>query len=599
MAHPQLKAQVASWFRKLSRRHVLRVALGYAAAGFVVIEGADLLLQAMDVPSWTYRLIVILVLAGLPIALALAWALGPVVAETDDRPAPPGRDGGADAEEGGLGEEPGRGLDRGRGVDGAAGTMAPEPGPRSRIAVLPFASIHPDREHDYFADGMTEELISALARIQGLDVIARTSVMRYRSSDADVASIASDLGVGTILEGSVRKSGDQLRVTVQLVDGVTQGHLWAEDYDRELEEIFEVQADIARHVARALELRLLSSDHRQIERAPTTDLEAYDLYLLGRHQLNRRVDEGVRRAMAHFQDALSKDPGFAEAHAGMADAYLLGGIGYMDDPPPDSLDRARRHAECALELDEELPEAHTSLGYASALAWDFVAADRAFRRAIELNPSHAQAHQWYAQFLASMCGRYEAGIREWERALELDPLSVVLVTELGWPYGYMGDHDRALEQYRKALAMEPDFALAHFNVGWAYQRQGRLEAAVEAYERALELLGGGAFLRGLLATAYAEAGREARARAILDDLTAAAEAGAPVAVYVGLIHEALGDREQAFEWLERAVERREPFACGLDAGGDFLTTEELRADPRFRTLARRIDELTGRRELDV
>lgn len=589
MAPPHIKTRIVSRFRDLTRAHVLRVALAYLAAGFVVVEGADLLLRAVDVPDWSYRLVVVLVLAGFPIAVGLAWAFGPVpedAVRTDSSSTGEGGVGGDEVTVKESGPVPELGRD-----------ARDPPGPRSRIAVLPFASIHADREHDYFADGMTEELISALARIQGLDVIARTSVMRYRDSDVGVAAIASELGVGTVLEGSVRKAGDQLRVTVQLIDGRTEGHLWTEDYDRELRQIFEVQGDIARHVAGALELRLLSSDRAQIERAPTTDLEAYDLYLLGRHQLNRRTDEGIRRGIAHFEEALSKDAGFAEAYAGLADAYLLGGIGYMDDPPPDSLERARRQAERALELDEGLPEAHTSLGYASALSWDFAAAGRAFRRAIELNPSHAQAHQWYAQFLASMCGRYEEGIREWERALELDPLSVVLVTELGWPYGYMGDHDRAIEQYRKALEMDPGFALAHFNLGWAYQRQGRLEQAIEWYERAVELLGGGAFVRGLLGTAYAEAGRERDARAILEDLTVAADAGAPVAVYVGLIHEALGRRDRALEWLERAVEAKEPFACGLDAGGDFLTTEDLRSDRRFQALSRRIDELTGRGEL--
>lgn len=574
-------SRLISWFRELRRRHVVRAALGYLAAGLVVIGGADLLLQAMEVPEWTYRLVVILVLAGLPVAVALAWAFdltsegvvrtGPSVGEADARRERIGRPG--------------------------TGRESPEravPSPRSRIAVLPFASIQPDREHDYFADGMTEELISALARIQELDVIARTSVMRYRDSDAGVAEIAGELGVGTVLEGSVRKAGDQLRVTVQLIDAATEGHLWAEDYDREFREIFRVQAEIAREVAQALELRLLDRDSAEIERAPTSDLEAYDLYLLGRHQLNRRNDEGVRRAIAHFEAALAKDPEFAEARAGLADAWLLGGIGYMKEPPEDLLERALREAEWALALDEGLPEAHTSLAYASALSWDYPAAERSFRRAIELNPSHAQAHQWYAQYLAGMCGRYDEGIREWERALELDPMSVVLTCELGWPYGYSGDHDRAIAQFEKALEMDPEFALAHYNRAWAHHRQGKLEEAVAGYERAVELLGGGAFLRGLLATGYADAGREEDARAILEELVAEAEGGAPVALYAGIVYEALGERDRALRWLERAVDEREPFGPALVTGGDWLATEALRSDPRFQTLAKRIDTLTGR-----
>lgn len=577
-------SRLISWFRELRRRHVVRAALGYLAAGFVVIGGADLLLQAMEVPEWTYRLVVILVLAGLPVAVALAWAFD-LTSEGVVRTGPA------------VGE-----ADAGRERIGRPGTGrgSPEravPSPRSRIAVLPFASIQPDREHDYFADGMTEELISALARIQELDVIARTSVMRYRDSDAGVAEIAGELGVGTVLEGSVRKAGDQLRVTVQLIDAATEGHLWAEDYDREFREIFRVQAEIAREVAQALELRLLDRDSAEIERAPTSDLEAYDLYLLGRHQLNRRNDEGVRRAIAHFEAALGKDAEFAEARAGLADAWLLGAIGYMNEAPPDALERARAEAERALGLDETLPEAHTSLGYAALMTWDMSTAERSFRRAIEINPSHAQAHQWYAQYLSAFSGRHEEAIREFERALELDPLSVVLRTEIGWPYGYMGDHERAIEHYERALDGDPDFALAHFDLGWSYQRLGRLDESIASYERALELLGGGPFIRGLLATAYGEAGREQEARAALEELRDEAEDGAPVALYVGLIHESLGEREEALEWLRRAVEAREPFAAGLATGGDFLATEDLRADPRFEALADRIDELTGRRKI--
>lgn len=586
-------SRLTSWFRELKRRHVVRVALGYLAAGFVAIEGSDLLLQAVEVPDWTYRLVVILVLAGFPVAVALAWAFD-VTPEGVVRTGS-GVGSRTDGDAVGVQERPSAVGERPSDEERAAQDSRAA-APRSRIAVLPFASIHPDREHDYFADGMTEELISALARIQGLDVIARTSIMRYRDSDAGVARIAGELGVGAVLEGSVRKAGDQLRVTVQLIDADTEGHLWTEDYDHEFREIFRVQGDIAREVARALELRLLSSDREEIERAPTADLQAYDLYLLGRHQLNRRNDEGIRKAIVHFESALARDPEFAEARAGLADAWLLGGVGYMNEPPPDALERARREAERALALDDHLPEAHTSLGYASALSWDFPAAERSFRRAIELNPSHVQAHQWYAQYLAAMCGRYDEGIREWERALELDPLSVVLTCELGWPYGYRGDHDRAMVQYEKALAMDPEFALAHYNLGWAHQRQGRLEEAIASYERAVELLGGGAFLRAFLATAYAEAGREAAARSILEELVRAADGGAPVALYVGLVHETLGEMDRAFEWLERAVNAKEPFAAGLDVGGEFVATDALRADPRFEVLARRINDLTGRED---
>lgn len=570
-----------SW-DELRRRHVVRVAIAYLIAGLAVIEGVDLLLAAIDVPSWTYRMIVVLVLVGFPIALGLAWAFD-ITDEgvvRDHRPeAGPKTAPTADAESGA----------RATGIDMAGA----EPAPRSRIAVLPFASIHADRDHDYFADGMTEELISVLARIQGLDVIARTSVARYKDSQAGIAEIARALRVGSVLEGSVRKAGDQLRVTVQLIDAGTEGHLWAEDYDRELREIFHVQADIAAQVAEALELRLLAHDREEIEQPPTRDLEAYDLYLLGRHQLNRRSDESLHKAISHFEAALGKDPEFAQALAGLSDAYLLGGIGYMAEPPQDALRRARAYARRALAIDDRIAEAHTSEAYASILSWDFEGAEASFRRAIELNPSHAQAHQWYAHFLAASSARYEEAIESFERALELDPLSAVLTTELGWPYGYMGQHERALVQYRRALEMDPDLPIAHYNVGWALQRLGRLDAAIEAYERALALQGGGYFIRGFLATAQAEAGREEVARRMRQEFVDELEAGAPVAMYIGLIDASLGDHEAAFEWLHRAVDDKEPLANALAAGGDFFAPAELRADPRFGELRRRIEEVTG------
>lgn len=548
---------------ELKRRNVYRVAAAYLAVGVAISLAVPDLFAAFELPTAAARLVIVLVAMGFPVALVLAWAY-------EVRP-----------------EEP-------EAVRAAEPAAPAAPSPRSRIAVLPFASIHPDREHDYFADGLTEELISALARIQGLDVIARTSVMRYRDSGLRVADIARELGVGCVLEGSVRKAGDQLRITTQLIDGVTEGHLWTEDYDREFREIFKVQGDIAHQVADALELRLFAEDHRKIERPPTSDLEAYDLYLLGRHQLNRRNDEGTRKAIAHFQAALARDPEFAEARAGLADAHLLGAMGFLDDPPPYAVERARAEAEQALALDEELPEAHTSRGYAATMLWDSDTAERSFRRAIELNPSHAQAHQWYAHHLSAVLKRHQAGIREFQRALELDPLSVVLTTESGWPYGYLGDHQRAIERFEKALEMDPDFGLAHYDLGWAYQRLGKLEEAIDAYERARELLGKSPFVRAFLATAYAEAGREADARAILEEFVGQAEREAPVALFAGMIHGSLGETDSALGWLERAVDAREPLAASLATGDDWLVTGSLQADPRFHRLVSRVDELLGR-----
>jgi len=564
--------------RELRDRHVFRVAVLYVVVGFGAIQAADLLFPRLGLPEWTVQLVVGLTIVGLPMAVVLAWAFE-LTSEGLVRAA---------AETEGV-------IDRGRQDEGAAEGGADgvgEPADPRRIAILPLANIHPDRDQDYFADGMTEELISVVSRIQGLDVIARTSVMAYRDTSKSVREIGRELRVGTVLEGSVRKAGDQLRITVQLIDTRSQGHLWSEDYDREMKEIFQVQGDIARNVADALQVTLLGAEERRLERASTDNLEAYDLYLLGRHHLNKRSADGIRNAVQYFEAATGMDPSFALAHAGLADAYVVAGIGYA--AIPDALQLAKKAALRALELDDELPEAHTSLGYVALNdGWDWQTAERELGRAIELCPSDAQAHQWFAQ-VALYRQRYAEAARRIDRPRELDPLSVVIQTESGWPYMYMGDTQNleiAMARFREAARMDPSFALAHFNIGNCHEILGRLDEAIPCYQRAVELSQRIPFMLSFLGAALARTGKGDHAHEILDEVRGQVEGGAALSYTLAIIHEALGDKEEALDHLERSWQGREPVLLAL--GTVFLPMKALVDEPRFQAVLRAVHERLG------
>jgi len=465
------------------------------------------------------------------------------------------------------------------------------PLPKDRIAVLPFASIHPDREHDYFADGITEELISAISRIQGLDVIARTSVVKYKDSGARISEIARDLNVGVILEGSVRKAGDQLRVTVQLIKAESEGHLWAEDYDREFRQIFAVQQDIASQVATALKLRLVQPEGERIAEAPTDDLAAYDLYLLGRQHLNLRNDAGLREAIACFRRTVEIDGNFAPGLAGLADAHILAALGYMSKPPRQARLRAQEYAKQALGLNEWLPEAHTSLGYAALLVWDTKTAESELRRAIEINPSHVQAHQWMGHVLISV-GRPQEAIEELKRASELDPLSAVLTAEVGFGHYYDWDSVQALAWIDRSLEMDPNLPVAHYDRGLNLERMDRYDEAVESYHQALELLPGMPYARASLALAYAQLGREDDARDLLAALVAEDSPENPLRTYIAHAQEALGMKEEALGSLRQAVDRREPLGIYISLA--WLPFHSLQSTPEFRALVEEMNGIIGR-----
>jgi adenylate cyclase len=458
--------------------------------------------------------------------------------------------------------------------------------PSERIAVLPFESISAADEDRYFADGITEELISTLARIGGLSVIARTSVAQFRAPDLDARTIARRLMVGSLLEGSVRVSGEQARITASLIDAASQNPLWSSEYDVELREVLTVQSRIAEAIAAELKVQLEAAEKARMAATGRRDHEALRRYFLGRAALNERTPASVQRSVELFDDAIARDPGFALPYAGLAEAYtLIGAAGYGSIPHQAAVERARSNALRALELDASLAEAHNSLAYVRfRLEWSFPAAEAGFVEAIELKPGYAKAHEWYGLFLALM-GRHDEAIPEMQRALELDPLSLSVNTGLGRLLGFKGEHERSLEQFRRALRLDPDYAEAHFGMGMTYAYMGRLDRAIPALREALRLSGGRRIIEANLAFVLARAGRRDEALRVLHELERLEAAGEVSPYLVSIVYQGLGDLDRAFELLWRAVEAREGLLVYVKA--DPLLSL-LWGDPRFTEVLRAI-----------
>ena len=463
-----------------------------------------------------------------------------------------------------------------------------------RLAILPLTSIRSEERPDYFADGMTEELISVLSRTSGLDVIACTSVMQYRESSKPIREIADELSVGVILDGSVRRTGQQLSVTVQLIDAATERHLWSNEWHRHLEDVFSIQTEIARSVASALEVALLDDPDELLHREPTSDLAAYDLYLLGRHHLALRSEDGTRKAIQHFETALDRDSALAVAWSGLADCFLLALAGFASIPADEAAHRAREAAQEALGLDDRLADAHVSLAYLETNKWNWTPARAGFEQALELSPSHAQACQWYAQYFLYR-GEFERAIDYYARAHTLDPLSNAILNESGWPFMYLGRIHDAAERFRMVVHRDPENGMAYFNLGSYAERSGRPEEAVTYYRAAAELSARIPFITAFLGMALATIGDRDEAEAIATDIERKAERGTSVATCLGALLIRLGRVEDGLGWLERAIDAREPMALALDT--HFLPLPEVREHPRFQSILQQAPEpsMMGRR----
>ena len=556
-------------FGELKRRRVFRALVGYGIAAFAVLQIVEPITHGLHWPDAMLSYVVVALAAGFPVVVALAWIFDVKAGRIERAPAA-----------------------RLRGLPLAAvviaiGAAAAAPGllyffvvrspartvsaPAS-IAVLPFVNMSSDKESDYFSDGITEELINALAHVKGLRVTSRTAVFALRGKNLGIRELGEELKVGTLLEGSVRREGNALRITAQLI-GVSDGyHLWSNTYDRELKGIFAVEDEIARSIAAALQRTLVGV------KAPTTDLKAHDLYLKGRYFWNKRTGEGLRRSVVFFEDAIRHDPNYALAYCGLADALALR-VEYDNGRPSEVLPKAKEAALRALQLDPGLGEAHAALGNIALFQNDWTASLAENHKALEVNPNYMMAQKWIGNTLM-FTGHQEEARVAFERALQMDPTSLIASSNVGETYFFERDYPKAIEQLSKTLEMDPEFQQARIDLARAYSSQGKHTEALAQVDR-LHLVA--ATVRELLrATVLARADRREEALGLARDLEArsAREPLDPVAFAAVWI--ALGDHDKALALLGRACADHE-WMSDVKIAPEM---DPVRADPRYHEVLR-------------
>jgi len=456
--------------------------------------------------------------------------------------------------------------------------------PIRSLAVLPLESLSTDASQDYFADGMTDELISHLGQISALRVISRTSMMGYKHTRKPVPAIARELAVDAIVEGTVLRSGDRVRITAQLIDGATDRHIWSDSYEGEIRNTLTLQNTVARAIADQIRVNLNPQEEAALRGGAVLNPAAYESYLKGRFFWNKRTANGLTTALAYFKQAIDEDPAYARAYSGVADTYaLLGDWQYSVMSPKDALPKAKAAAMKAVELDAGLGEAHTSLAFClDGFDWDFQAAGKEFQRAIALTPAYATGHHWYAWHLA-LERRYDEALVEMRKAQNLDPLSLVINADLAELLALAHAYDESIAQSLKTLELDPAFGLAHNHLGQAYLQKHLNEQAIAELQQAVTLSGRSATCIANLARAYGASGRTRDAVDLLNELKGRSSPLHSYASEIAVIYAALGDARQAMDWLDRgAAERFNPGVLlrpGLDP---------LRSEPRFVDLMRRV-----------
>ncbi len=445
------------------------------------------------------------------------------------------------------------------------------------LAVLPLEDLSAETGHEYFADGLTEALITSLAKIKALRVISRTSAMQYKGASKSLPQIGRELNVDAVVEGSVLRSGNRVRINAQLIHAVTDQHLWAESYERDFRDILSLQSEIAGQVARQVKIILTPEEAARLGSVRAVDPDAHELYLKARYHWNKRTEENVKRALSYLQAAISHDPAYAQAYAGLADAYNI--LGYYNAlPPQEAYPKGKAAALKALELDAALAEPHATLGVVKRdYEWDWAGAEAEFQRALELNPGYVEAHHWRSTLL-SMLGRHPEAIREKKKALSLDPLSLVISTDLARMFYFARDHEQALQQYGVALDMDPNFAGAHLGIAQVYQQQGLFERALVELQIGVRLSNDSTFALAKLGHGYAIAGQRKPALSMLEKLNCLSRQSYVSPYDLSLIHVALQEWEKAWILLEKALEERSLWLGYLNVEPQF---DQLRIDPRF------------------
>jgi TolB-like protein/DNA-binding winged helix-turn-helix (wHTH) protein/Flp pilus assembly protein TadD len=453
----------------------------------------------------------------------------------------------------------------------------------SSIVVLPFANKSDDPNAEYLSDGISDSLINSLSQLPGLKVIARSSSFKYKGKEVDVQEVAQALGVEAVLTGRVLQRGDGLIISVELVDARDKTQMWGEQYDRKMSDLLATQREIAREIVEKLKLKV-SGEENALAKHYTESNEAYQLYLKGRFYWNKRTEEALKKSIEYFNQAIEKDPSFALAYAGLADCYVVPANRL---PPREAMPKAKAAAMRALELDETLAEAHVSLARVlAAYDWDWTSAEKEYKRAIELNPRYATAHQWYGGCLEAM-GRSNEAIAERKRAQELDPLSLVINFELGLAFYYARDYDQAIEQFQKTLELDQNFRPAHLFLPAAYEQKRMYGEAIAEFKNAIPLKGGGepSLSKAGLGHVYAVSGKKSEARTVLDELKQLSGREYVPAPSIALIYAGLGEKDHAFAWLDKGYEERSFQMQWIKIEPRW---DSLRSDPRFQDLMRRV-----------
>ncbi len=459
-------------------------------------------------------------------------------------------------------------LKRDSGSGRTAAPVVAEPAHIPSLAVLPFANLSADKENEYFSDGLAEDITDALTQVPGLRVMARTSAFAFRGKEQDVRKIGAELNVETILEGSVRKAGNRIRVTAQLVKASDGYHLWSQRFDREMTDVFGIQDEISQAIVEKLRVRLAGEG--PLVKRHTENVKAYHLYLRGRHCIFRMTPESVAKGMKYLEQAIALDDDYALAYEGIADYYFASAFwGFID--PREALPKSKSAVTKALRLDDTLPEAHASLGALKAMSeFDWTGAEQECRHALELNPGSPIVHYNYGFWLLRPMGRLDEALEQLQRAMELDPLSAFYNTFLAYLHYVRGKYDRATAQYQRAMDLDPDWYFPHWLLAVAYEHMGRIDEAIAAAQKACELSARNAATLGILGLAYGLAGRHEDAQALLEELKARRGVTYVPPFAMAAIYRGVRKVDQALDWLEKGVDER-----------DMITVGGLKSEPRY------------------
>jgi len=585
--------KIGNFFTELKRRNVYKVTVAYVVVAWLLIQVATQVFPFFEIPNWAVRLVVLLLILGFPVALILSWAfeITPEGIKLESEIEPNKS----------ITRRTGRKIVavtialavvaaglfvyqfmRGRSISTPRQSEAATVSNKS-IAVLPFDNLSRDPDNAYFCEGVQDEILTRLAKVADLKVISRTSTQHFKSTPDNLPQIAKQLGVAHILEGSVQKANDQVRVNVQLINALTDAHLWADTYDRKLIDIFAVESEIAKTIAETLQAKITGSEKNSIAKAPTANPEAYELYLKGRFFWNKRTGADLRKSIEYLKQAIAKDPNYALAYAALADSYGLLRF-YGSASPAESIVPATAAAKKALELDDSLAEPHASLGLVATEELEVNRGVSELERAVQLNPNYATAHHWLSLAFTAL-GQSDRSIKELKRAVELDPLSMVINADLSIGYIYARRYDEAEAQARKTLEIDPGSFLAHYYLGMALQLKGRLKEAIPEFQKAVDV-NHDPYSTSMLIQGYARNGQTDEARKLLAQLNEMAKSAEVPEYAFALAYTSLGDKDRAIAALEHAFAGGNNSYLFLLPGDPLL--DDLRGDPRFEALVQKI-----------